>query len=949
MSLRKCFPCLQFRNEEVITKLNYSNKVLTDEFPEVWEHERTLEELQLISARLNSLPPQLFYCKSLRILNVSNNNLETIPTAIGSLRQLQNLDLSRNLICNVPDNIKSCKNLTYLDLSCNNLQRLPDAVTSLITLQELLLNSTCLEFLPANFGRLVNLKILELRLNNLITLPKSIARLCNLQRLDIGANEFTELPEVVGELKQLRELWADLNQIRRMPPNIGKLHELQHLELNGNLLDTLPNEVGQLSNLDVLSVCSNNLTSLPFSIGNMKSLVLLKCEYNDLRELPDSISNLINLEEFVLSHNQILRLPATIGMLRKLRFLFVDNNELITIPEEISSCTNLSILSVSYNKLKELPQNIGHLTGLKVLNLVHNQICTLPVSILSLVNLTSLWISDNQSQPLVPLQYLDAGTKTQLTCFMLPQVRLSTVHFNNYNQEAYDFYNSTSDQQQQSTSSKMPTGASTCSGGNISSKHICFAEEATVMNGTTEENETAKISIVEVQPNEVGLMRSSTPHPKELRLMAKYLRNSQQKLPNKPPEFINIKEARVMSNTSNNCDNLNQTLGTSATNENALTDNQQQYSVHELAHPAQLQFMYGVPEQIIQYEPIYYQQQLTPVPISMSMPVTVSNNCAEQQNVIYPQMNDVNNYQIYDYKQQEAQQLLSSYDYDTNNLPLQPINEPPPYHIARAFTKKTPKDLTDYETIRNQQQKQQLYEIQQQQMQMQIIQQQQQQQQQQHQKQLQHQIQQHQQKDQLQDLQQQVSQQKEDITFDYENNIREMETANLSTPNGIQPVYIHSQQLKQNDNELYTTNASATEDIANSHTQLKSNQQPNNVSKEIAIPNHSTTESNNNTNSGEKSKTQKKAWLFGTHKNPTVKQVVILWENHIGFEIAELPDKNGIYVSSTVPNTSAARLLFVNDKLLEIDGHDFSNISITEAKDILSNAGAMINIMLSRH
>lgn len=55
--LSKCFPCFKFKREEVIDKLDYSNTPLQDAFPEVWQHERTLEELHLSNARVsNKLP-----------------------------------------------------------------------------------------------------------------------------------------------------------------------------------------------------------------------------------------------------------------------------------------------------------------------------------------------------------------------------------------------------------------------------------------------------------------------------------------------------------------------------------------------------------------------------------------------------------------------------------------------------------------------------------------------------------------------------------------------------------------------------------------------------------------------------------------------------------------------------------------------------------------------------
>lgn len=108
-------------------------------------------------------------------------------------------------------------------------------------------------------------------------------------------------------------------------------------------------------------------------------------------------------------------------MLKKLRYLFADDNNLQQLPDEICYCNNLTVLSVSRNRINELPSNIGQLSELKVLNIVRNCISTLPVSLLQLRQLTSLWISDNQSQPLVPLQYIHIDNKSKLTCFMLPQ------------------------------------------------------------------------------------------------------------------------------------------------------------------------------------------------------------------------------------------------------------------------------------------------------------------------------------------------------------------------------------------------------------------------------------------------------------------------------------------------------------------------------------------------
>ncbi|KAI8122632.1 Protein lap1 [Lucilia cuprina] len=879
MSLSKLFPCFQFRMENNINKLDYSNNILSESFPQVWQYERTLEELNVMSTRINYFPPQLFYCQGLKVLLANNNSLESIPEAIGSLRQLQQLNLSRNFISNVPDNIKSCKHLTHLDLSCNTLQKLPDAITCLISLQELILNETYLEFLPANFGRLVNLRIVELRTNNLISLPKSIQRLTNLQRLDIGCNEFTKLPEVIGELKQLRELWFDFNQIQDFPNQIGKLRELVHCDAHGNCLSYLPNEIGNCRNLEVLTISINNLTALPFSIGMLKSLVTLKCESNELTELPSSISNLENLEELVVSHNKLIRLPNTIGMLRKLRYLFADDNNLRKLPDEICSCSVLSVLSISRNKIAALPDNIGHLTNLKVLNIVQNNIATLPVTLLSLVNLTSLWISNNQSQPLIPLQYADISKKTQLTCFMLPQlgVMQAPVERNN----CISIENNVVEEEQ-----LLKDAA-------ISKRRIWFAEETTILRTnpeigmlplttstsisfnndkvllscTNSTNNTTTIScnnkdltsensnIVRASNFKDFLMRSPTPYPKELRLMAKY---------------VHVNNAK----TPNNCNNHNQVIFFNENRSDNKTSNQSlqpkncpEYWSCNTSKEQPLGNISEIDKRNIQVESNFSHENI-------------------QSYIQQRQRQDI-----------EIEKDLQKHTENSSNLGQQFVNvenipKPPPYHIARCFTKKSVDDLTKYEFVRKRQEQNHNF---------------------------------HCFKDMFDDNSQLCLQtgpifknlsNKPELNFDFVNNLM-------------------VQKIDQKEE------ASKSEEFKGAENTLTSILSKN----ELLEPINTLQRSNIFPKTKNRSRTK---WLFGAHRNPRVIQVNINLENGRDFEIDILPNKEGIFVVSTSSESNASQLIQPFDKLLEVDGVDFTNISVNEARQVLDNSRPLKSIMLSR-
>ncbi|XP_066584062.1 protein lap1 [Prorops nasuta] len=418
----QCATCLRAQEEDICElQLNHCN--LYDVPPDVFIYERTLEKLYLDANRIKDLPRPLFQCHELRVLSLSDNEVSTLPPAIASLINLEYLDLSKNNIKELPDSIKECKNLRSIDISVNPFERFPDAITHIVGLRELYLNDAYIEYLPANFGRLSALKTLELRENNMMTLPKSMSRLVNLQRLDIGNNDFTELPEIVGDLISLTELWIDGNDIRRIPNNIEQLYRLNHFDCTMNAIQLLPTEIQGWRDISIMNLSSNDLYQLPDSLCYLNTIVTLKIDDNQLNSLPNDIGQMSSLEELIVTKNFLEYLPSSIGLLRKLHCLNADNNYLRCLPPEIGSCSALSLLSLRSNNLTKIPPELGHLSSLRVLNLVNNCIKFLPVSMLNLTNLKALWLSDNQSQPLVPLQqeFNCEEDMMVLSCFMLPQ------------------------------------------------------------------------------------------------------------------------------------------------------------------------------------------------------------------------------------------------------------------------------------------------------------------------------------------------------------------------------------------------------------------------------------------------------------------------------------------------------------------------------------------------
>lgn len=95
------------------------------EYPTLEGFPRMTEELHLVGLNRKSFDRQILRLQSLRILNLSENQITSLPKELGSLRHLQELNLSQNCLHKAIkwtwlDQVAVQSNLKLLDIS-NNL------------------------------------------------------------------------------------------------------------------------------------------------------------------------------------------------------------------------------------------------------------------------------------------------------------------------------------------------------------------------------------------------------------------------------------------------------------------------------------------------------------------------------------------------------------------------------------------------------------------------------------------------------------------------------------------------------------------------------------------------------------------------------------------------------------------------------------------------------------
>lgn len=177
-----------------------------------------------------------------RSVDVSSNQLVSLPDSMSSWSGLQKLSCQQNRLKELPSGIAHLVLLEKLLLSENRLWTLPSELSALSKLKSLQLDGNQLgPLLPDCFcgGLADSLEELDISRNKLQMVPYSFSSLQSLARLNVAQNEFKFLPEFLGELVKLQELDAADNKLSTVPPQLMEDTCISKLWLKGNPIDPL--------------------------------------------------------------------------------------------------------------------------------------------------------------------------------------------------------------------------------------------------------------------------------------------------------------------------------------------------------------------------------------------------------------------------------------------------------------------------------------------------------------------------------------------------------------------------------------------------------------------------------------------------------------------------------------------------------------------------------------
>ena len=162
-------------------QVDWGNLAMGEIEPAWLENIKWVEKILLVSNFLQRVPDNIYILDKLSCLDLSKNQLKTIPVCLLEMPSLCNLWLSENKIAELPKQCNWSSSLKTLDLNDNLLQTLPKSMAK---------------------AKLTSLHVAR---NNLYYLPPWIEQMASLQLLDVSGNpRLKNVPQKLEKLSQTK-------------------------------------------------------------------------------------------------------------------------------------------------------------------------------------------------------------------------------------------------------------------------------------------------------------------------------------------------------------------------------------------------------------------------------------------------------------------------------------------------------------------------------------------------------------------------------------------------------------------------------------------------------------------------------------------------------------------------------------------------------------------------
>ncbi|XP_072294641.1 leucine-rich repeat-containing protein 40 [Eucyclogobius newberryi] len=296
----------------------------------VWEQLCGLELLSSLELRGNKIHtlPEEALPRTLSRLDLSNNDISTLPPALGLLPRLTVLLLEGNPLRGIRRDLLTRGTMELLKYLRGRIKEDPGDASETPSGLSLPSHAT------VNLHSISTLKLLDYSNKQAVAVPDELfdaaAGLC-ITSVNFSKNQLSSAPSrLLGVASSLCDVDLGFNRLTCCGQELCALLQLQHLDLRNNLLCELPAALHNLSRL--------------------RSIIL---NFNRFKSFPDVLYELSALETVLLGNNQVVSVDAPrLQRLVHLSTLDLSNNDLLHVPPELGLCSALRCLSLEGNPFR---------------------------------------------------------------------------------------------------------------------------------------------------------------------------------------------------------------------------------------------------------------------------------------------------------------------------------------------------------------------------------------------------------------------------------------------------------------------------------------------------------------------------------------------------------------------------------------------------------------------